>query len=256
MSTAEKTYSDTTDLAMINMTPTDLFDQWNRFEEDIFNSLLADKTIGHGVLLNAGAGRRITESEAPFFNSFAKLYLLEPDSERRAMLTENTKGSGALLLSDRIEALDASTVDAIDFVQCKYVLQHIHTEVLPLTVERLKAVTAQNGVVGIFSAVSPGNSYFAMTVQDDAIHLLPADLKASPDGRITEAQFNHLMASPPSIPFIATHYISRKTLESYFIGWDIDFTAGPADMCFLLARKSTANPMKKIFRTLKAMIRT
>ncbi len=251
MNSTEKTYSDTTDLAIVSMTPTHVFDQWNRFEEGIFSSLLADKTISRETLLNAGADRRITESEAPFFNSFAKIHLLEPDPERRATLAENTRGSGASLLSDRIENLDVSRIDAADFVQCKYVLQHIHTDVLPVAVARLKSVVAKKGVIGIFSAISPGNSYFAMTVQDDAHHLVPADLKAGPDGRISETQFNQLMSSPPNFPFIATHYISQQTLLGYFSGWDIVLEAGPFDVCFLRARKSTASRWRNFFTTLK-----
>src|SRR5262245_3671046 len=126
MSNNDKTYGDTADQVILT-TPTSLFDQWSLFEANMFGALHADNTIQRRVMLNAGAGRQIPDVEQPLFNSFERVYLLEPDDERRAALAQNTSSDTRVsLLSERIEQLDAARIDAVDLLQCKYVLQHLH----------------------------------------------------------------------------------------------------------------------------------
>jgi hypothetical protein len=172
-SIAESTYSDTDDILILDAG--NGLHQWDRFETAVFDSLNADREIGRRVMLNAGAGRRVTEAEAPFFNSFAKRYLVEPDDERRSALAESIHDRTTTVLPHRIENLVASAAEPADFVLCKYVLQHLPTETLAAALERLKSLVAENGVIGIFSSVSMGDSYYFLQVPAKACHLIPEE---------------------------------------------------------------------------------
>lgn len=253
MSHTDKTYADTLDGTIVSVTPSSLLDQWNRFEEDVFAKLSADETIRRHILLNAGAGRRITDTEAPFFSSFTERLLLEPDAERRANLAQDERARGAALLSDRIENLNSNVT--ADFVQCKYVLQHIHTDVFPQAIERLKSAVANDGAIGIFSTISPDHAFFQMSVPESALHRVPDELKADAHGNITKNQFNTVIASPPDFPFIATHYIDVNELMSPFRGWDTSLMRGPSNVAFLLARKSGARRGRPLLSKIKELFR-
>ncbi len=236
MSNTDKTYGDTGDEVILT-TPARLFDQWTQFEMQMFGALNADTSIARRVMLNAGAGRQVPDVEGPLFESFAKAFLLEPDDERRAALAVNTQGRNVTLLGDRLEQLASSSVEPADYVQCKYVLQHLHTELLPAAIERLKSTVAANGVIAIFSSSSPVESYFRLRVPDEAKHLVPADLKANADDLITREQFNRLIDEPQSFPFIATHHISRAWLLDRFAGWNPEMVVSSWGAIFLRARR-------------------
>lgn len=236
MSNNDKTYGDTSDQVILT-TPTTLFDQWSLFEAQMFGALHADKTIARRVMLNAGAGRQVPDVEQPLFNSFEQVYLLEPDDARRAALAESTADSRVKLLSERIENIDASRIAPIDFVQCKYVLQHLPSTLLPLAIEKLKSVVAKNGVIAIFSSSSPAESYFRVRVPDDAKHLVPPDLQANADDMISAQQFNRLITETQAFPFIATHHINRQTLLESFAGWNPVLEVSSWGAVFLRARR-------------------
>jgi len=236
MSNNDKAYGDTADQVILT-TPANLFDQWTLFEHQMFSSLNADTSIARRVMLNAGAGRQVPDVELPLFNSFERAYLLEPDDSRRAALAENTKDARVELLADRIEQLDVSHFEPADFVQCKYVLQHIHTDVLPLAIEKLKSAVAKNGVIAIFSSSSAEDSYFRMRVPEEAQNNVPAHLRADANDLISRTQFNQLVAEPQSFPFIATHHIGRQMLLDFFAGWNPTLEVSSWGAVFLRARR-------------------
>jgi len=236
MSNNDKTYADTSDQVILT-TPVSLFDQWSQFEAQMFGALHADTAIARRVMLNVGAGRQVPDVEQPLFNSFETVYLLEPDDARRAALAESMTDPRVKLLSERIENLDVSRIEPADFVQCKYVLQHLNTDLLPLAITKLKSVVASKGVIAIFSSSSPAESYYRVRIPEDARHLVPHDFKANADDTISKQQFNRLIDEPQGFPFIATHHIGRQQLLDFFVGWNPTLEVSSWGAVFLRAQR-------------------
>lgn len=236
-------YSDTADNVLVRTTSA-LMDLWTQFEHDVFAGLIDDPAQRWEVLLNVGAGARVAQLEEPFVSRFRSVYLLEPDPQRRQALTQATAGRDMTILSDRIEDLGADTVPPADFVLCKYVLQHIRTDLLPAAVAGLKRTVAPQGTIGVFSAASKGEPYFRLSVPAAESGPVPQEYrersKIANDmfvATITEDQFNRLLSRPQAFPFITTHHIGQRALAELFSEFATEITVSPFGAVFLQARR-------------------
>lgn len=227
------TYADTTDRQILR-TPQGERQKRVDFTAESFADLGRDRSFGRGVLVNVGAGRTIIPDEVAFFGQFDRVLLMEPDEERRTALAADPHAGGAELLSDRIQDVDPSRLAPADFVLCKWVLQHLPTGDLAAAVDKLKALCAPGGAVGIFSSSSATEPYFLLSAEPEVIEQLPDRLR--PNGiRLTQEQFDELITADSGLEFIATHHLSREALAAAFDGWEVRTAISSFGALFLRA---------------------
>jgi len=115
---AQAEYGDPLDVAMLSV-PLGLWQQWADFEAKAYETVVNDPRQKFRTLINAGAGRRISENDMPFVERFETVYLLEPDAGRRRLLAESLEKTPRLrenVIGTRLEELDARQVPQFDSV--------------------------------------------------------------------------------------------------------------------------------------------
>lgn len=232
----QSTYSDTDDTLVSSIG--NAFEAWVEFESYIFRRIDQDKSIVRSSLLNVGAGRLVTGAELPFFKSFRDCYLAEPDDARRQQLSTNLFGLPAKILSERIEELSPNTHGCVDFVLCKYVLQHIETGKLDECFLNLKSMVKPGGRIGLFTSFSSeADDFYQLIIAGDDMNEVPAQLRDTLAGghKIAEDVFNDLLSRAQKFSFIATHHFSINSLRKYFQGWRVSIVFGPYDVAYLEA---------------------
>lgn len=243
MSQAE--YGDPVDVAMLSL-PMSLWQQWADFEASAYETVIDDPRQKFGSLINAGAGRRISENDMPFVERFDSVYLLEPDAGRRGLLVESLEETPRLrenVLDTRLEELSAAELPGFDFVLCKYVLQHIRTDLMPAAAAKLVEITADDGALGIFSAHHP-TSRFEVVVPVSDFAKVPArwakgmvqagEVYTKP---LAEEEFNELLTEPQEFSFVTTHFLGTDLLNDILSGLSVSTVTGPTSEVFLYARK-------------------
>lgn len=229
------TYADTSDQQILRAPRTG----WQKrldFITDTFEELSRDPSFGRGVLVNVGAGRTIVSDEAPFFRQFDRLLLMEPDDERRSALSQHPEAADAELLADRIQDVDPGRLPPADFVLCKWVLQHLPTDEVATAVDKLKAMCAPGGAIGIFSSSSPDEPYYVLSADQEVVEKLPEPLRPHSGIRLTREQFDGLIRDDSGLEFIATHHLGRNDLVGMFDGWEVRMTVSSFGAVFLRAQ--------------------
>ena len=232
----QSTYSDTNDKLMLSTG--NALVEWAKFDAYILNKINQDKSIKRETILNAGAGRTVTDFEIPFFKSFEECFLVEPDDHRRKQLANNLCGLTAQVLSERIEQLSVNNNKSADFVLCKYVLQHVDTRKLDECFSSLKSIVRPGGRIGVFTAFSSEpNDFYQLLIDDDTQSAVPETLREvmKKGPRISEEMFNSLLSGENNFSFIATHYFSVNFLREKFQGWLISIVFGPYDVAYFEA---------------------
>lgn len=238
----KRTYADVTDTVILSIGG-DILQEWVDFESRVFETLQEDPQQRYEVLLNVGSGRRISESERPFFDRFERWYLVEPDDERRRVLATDVQGKDVVLLADRVERLGGSGAPPADFVLCKYVLQHVETSLVGPAVSELLAAAAPGGGVGIFLALAESEeSMYQMVVPIDAFRRMPRKLRraaqkseAQASVRLDRSQFDDMITGDYDFPFIATHHFGRQELRDVFP--EFELVGEASGNGFLVARR-------------------
>ncbi len=238
----KRTYADVTDTVILSI-GSEILQEWVDFESRVFESLQADPQQRYDVLLNVGSGRRISESEQPFFDRFQRWFLVEPDDERRRVLASNVQGKDVVLLADRVELLGSSGAPPADFVLCKYVLQHIETSLVVPAARELLAAAAPGGKVGIFLALAEGEDpMYQMVVPVDAFRHMPRKLRRAArksdtqaSVRLDRSQFDEMITGAFDFPFIATHHFGRQEVRDALPEFELLGEAGGNG--FLVARR-------------------
>lgn len=223
---AQAGYGDEADSVILSTTD-DVLAGWAGFEQEQFERLTRAQSGRFGTVLNAGAGRRISETEAPFLERFDQWILLEPDDERRTALGRTLGDRPATMVGSRIEQIDPDSLGPVDCVLCKYVLQHVPTKSIGPAVTALRSVTAAGGRIVLFLAVSGGaRSEYRLVVPIESVDKVPkrllrnaerSDRQAS--ARINRRQFDRLMTETQRFPFIATHHFGNRELSRAFPGF-------------------------------------
>ncbi len=229
----KRTYADVTDTVILSIGD-EIMQEWVDFETRIFETLQEDPQQRYEVLLNVGSGRRISESERPFFNRFQRWFLVEPDDERRRVLASNVQGKDVVLLADRVELLGGSGAPPADFVLCKYVLQHVETALVVPAVRELLAAAAPGGKVGIFLALAESEEpMYQMVIPIDAFRRMPRKLRraaqkseAQASVRLDRSQFDEMITGAADFPFIATHHFGRRELREALPEFELVGEAG------------------------------
>jgi hypothetical protein len=243
MSQAE--YGDPLDVAMLSV-PLGLWQQWADFEAKAYETVVNDPRQKFRTLINAGAGRRISENDMPFVERFDTVYLLEPDAGRRRLLAESLEKTPRLrenVIGTRLEELDARQVPQFDFVLCKYVLQHIRTDLMPAAAAKLVEITAADGALGIFSA-HERTSRFEVLVPASEFARVPSNWAKGMvqagnafTKPLVEKQFNELLTEPQDFSFVTTHFLGTDLLGDLLSGLSVRTVTGPTGEVFLYARK-------------------
>jgi hypothetical protein len=197
----------------------------------------------HGTYLLTSALVGLSgRSNYPSLKSSIGLFLVEPDSRRRASLIVDTRDRDVEIVGDRIEDVSESFSHVADFVLCQYVLQHIRTDLLPQAISGLKSVVKPGGSIGIFSSVTEGDPYFQLAVSSDEVAMVPKDLVKNSVtidemlvATIGEEQFNNLIDSDMPFNFVATHHFNRQQLVEMFPEFTTDIRDGGFEGGFLLA---------------------
>jgi 2-polyprenyl-3-methyl-5-hydroxy-6-metoxy-1,4-benzoquinol methylase len=182
---------------------------WEESEKNVLN--IAKKLIktnaGYERFLDAGCGEgRLIPV---FEGQFEEIVAIDPDQERLTMAEELIRDRGlakkTTLKNAGIEEFEDR--NKFDFILCSHVLQHVHTDVVPIIIKKLRNLIKVDGLLCITTCHSvKSRDYFAKEL------LRNSELLKEP---IYEGEFNSLINSKGILPvhFFAFGEI-RKLLDN------------------------------------------
>jgi 2-polyprenyl-3-methyl-5-hydroxy-6-metoxy-1,4-benzoquinol methylase len=167
---------------------------WSGSEKNITNiikNLIKEMDVGKRFLdAGCGDGRLI-----PVFEElFDEVVAIEPDIERlndAENFTNNLKLSNKITFK-RVAIEDFDNVGQFDFILCSHVLQHVHTDAVPLIINNFRTLIKREGLLCITTCHSTKEkSYFTKDF------LNKSQLR---DVLITKDEFNSLINCTGTLP--------------------------------------------------------
>jgi 2-polyprenyl-3-methyl-5-hydroxy-6-metoxy-1,4-benzoquinol methylase len=162
-------------------------------------------------LLDAGCGEgRLIPDFSKYFDY---MLAIDPDKSRLSIAKETIQNLG---ISDKVHFDDTpiqelEEQEKFDVILCSHVLQHVHLDLVPKIIDKLKRILKESGLLFILTCHSTtGNDYFVKEFFDGPNFV---------EEIIDEKEFNSLVYGINQLPI---HLFSRKGIEETLAKSDLE----------------------------------